>query len=291
MRRLAPAGVLLLIALVAASPALGDGATYSGSLGVANGDYTLSEETTTLLFFHNLGWTSGRWRFSVGVPIVHQDTPYVTYAGGVPVPTGRRWGASGTAATAEVRSSGSGSGPGAARRLQDGKVVVPDPDTVDFSETGIGDPLLRADLRLGAAGGPGWGVFLAAKPPVADEADGFGTGEWDAGGGVTWAAPAGRGRLFAELGWWSYGDPDAYELDDSLVGSAGFGAPIGSKWSWLAALSLVSEGFDGADGPVEASVSFARAFAPARSLSLTLGAGLTETAPDYRLTVGWSAGL
>lgn len=288
MRGFAPARVGFLVLLLGVAPAFGDGPTYSGSLGVASGDYTLTETTTSLLFVHSLGWTAGRWRFSVGVPIVHQDTPYVTYVGGVPVPTGRRWGATSSSPTAEVRASGSG--PGSGRQLRDGRVVVPDPEVVDFTKTGVGDPLLRADLRLGPPSGR-WGLYLAAKPPLADETDGFGTGEWDAGVGVTFAAPSGPGRFFAELGWWSYGDPAGYELEDPVVGSVGFVRAIDERWSWLATVTAVSEGFDGADGPVEVGVSLSRSFVGGRFLSLALGAGLTETAPDYRVTVGWSTGL
>jgi hypothetical protein len=288
------------LALSAAAVPAADGLTYNGSLGVFTGDYTLSEDTTTVVLFNGLAWSHGRWRVAVDLPLVYQDTPYVSYVGGIPVPTGRRWsqgdspGPSAVAAASQegtqtqAGNPGGGSGPGSPQ--QGGEVVVPDPDTVEFDETGVGDPLLRFDVRLTDAGRASWGLFAGAKAPIADEESGFGTGEWDFGGGVTYGASAGRGRIFGELGYWVYGDIELYELDDPVVATLGYTSPFGDRWSWLVALYGASTAFDEVDGPVEASASLRRAF-DRGALSLTLGAGLTETAPDLRLTLGWSSGF
>jgi hypothetical protein len=291
--------------LLAATPAAADGLSYHGSLGVFNGDYTLSEETTSVVLLNGIAWLQGRWRVAVDLPLIYQDTPYVSYAGGIPVPTGRRWSQSqGLAAVSASSQTGSQSGAsngtqagdpngtlGQGRQEQGGKVLVPDPDTVEFDETGVGDPLMRVDLRLGGSDRTRFGLFGGVKAPIVDVDDGFGTGEWDFGGGVTFGAAAGRGRIFGELGYWVYGDLDLYELDDPMVATVGYGASFDERWSWLASLYAATASFDEVDGPAEASVAFQRAFDGGRFLSLTLGVGLTETAPDVRLTLGWSSSL
>lgn len=296
MRRLLHiAGVVAATFLLVTATASADGLTYSGSLGVANGDYTLTEETTSFVLLNGLAWTRERWRVSVSLPVIHQDTPYVTYAGGVAVPTGRRFSqqpntlavASRSGVQAGVPSGSVGQG----RQERDGKVVVPDPESVDFDETGMGDPLLRIDLRLGDAASGALGLFAGLKAPIADDQGGFGTGEWDFGGGLTFGVAAGAGRLFGELGFWIYGDSELYDFDDPLVASVGYAASFDERWSWLASIFAASESFDDADGPAEASLAVQRAFVGGHSLSLTLGVGLTETAPDVRLTLGWSSSL
>ena len=73
---------------------------WSGSLGYATGDYTLSETTETWFLLNELAWVDERWSLSVTLPVVDRSTPYVTLVGPVqPIPTGRRYGAPAEPAT------------------------------------------------------------------------------------------------------------------------------------------------------------------------------------------------
>jgi hypothetical protein len=245
------AGVVAAI-LLAAAPAFADGWTYSGSVGYANGDYTLPEETTTILLLNGLSWSGGRWWLVGSLPVIYQDTSNVSYAGGTPVPA---------------------------------------PEATKHDDTGVGDPLLRADFRLSRSLARAVGAFVSAKLPVADRGSGFGTDEWDFGGGITFGVAAGRGRLYGELGAWSYGDSPDLELEDPLVVTLGYLGPPHPRWSWIVSVSGASEGFDDAEGPVEASATLDRRLEHGRALSLTLAAGITETAPDLRIVIAWRAAL
>ncbi len=270
---------------VAQEPAI----TYIGSLQYASGNYTLSETTSSSLLFNGLSYRRGRWRLSASIPLIHQDSPFVTYSGGMPVPAGRRQAVETDDGTdggvGGIHGSGSGRG---------GTVVVPDPGTLDFNKSGVGDPLFRADFAIseGRADGPDFGVYLAAKPPLADEDSGFGSGEWDYGAGITVSKRAGQNFLVADLGYWVYGDLPDLELMDPLAFSFGLGRSLpGGRYSVLGSVWGSTETVDGVDGPVQVGVTGSRLMDSGRSLNVTLSAGLTESAPDYSLSLGWRLGL
>lgn len=285
--------VLLATLVLLAAPLAAQGGewTYSGSLGVASGDYTLSETTTSVIVDSSISWKSDRFRISASIPVISQDTPYVTYVGGVATPTGRRLGMSSLPSAAQSGSGGEGSGGSGASR-GGGEIVVPDPETQNFDKIGLGDPLLRADIQLGGSALANVGFFVAAKAPIADESSGFGTGEWDFAGGITLDWAFGDGHVFGEAGYWNYGDLSDLELEDPLSLTLGYGRVVGEgKWSYIASLWALSEGVDATDAPAEASFTLSRRLEPGRSVSLTLAAGLTDSTSDFRALVGWSTGL
>ncbi len=79
----------------------------------------------------------------------------------------------------------------------------------DFNDLGIGDPYLKVGALLyrGVFYRNSFGVFGTIKAPVADETQGFGTGEWDFGLGVGWSRRTAKNLLFLELAYWSLGEP------------------------------------------------------------------------------------
>lgn len=271
---------------------------YSGSLGYLSGDYTLSETTTTVLLINGLTYSRGGWTVSASVPVIHQDTPFVVYSGGAPVPSGRRHagdpegtGMMTMGGSGSGQSSGSGSGPGS---RPGGEVVVPDPETLDFDETGVGDPLVRVDYAVseGRESGLGFGVYGAVKPPLADEDSGFGTGELDYGGGVTFSKRADSILFLADLGYWVFGDLPDLELKDPFTYSLGAGSLLADgRYSVLGSISGYSEIVDGVDGPVEAALTLGRRLRSDRSFDIRLSAGLTDTAADFGVSLGWRVGL
>lgn len=283
-RTLAPALAAVALCAAASAPALAGGElAWNTSLSWATGDYTLSEDTSTAMLLTGLSWRQGRWRLAGSIPLIYQDTPFVSYSGGVPIPVGRRHATESPPAGMGGMSQGSGHG---------GGVPVPDPDTLDFDETGVGDPLLRADVRLSRADAAArFGVWAAVKPAIADETSGFGTGEWDAGGGVTLSGRAGEGLVLAEVGAWSLGDPPDLELEDPLSWALSYGHPVGDRGNVLAGVAGWTETIDGADGPVWASLAAGRRLRGDSFLTVTATAGLSDTAADWSLALGWSVPL
>ncbi len=294
--------VVLAAAVLAAAAGAATGQesqfTYSGSLQYASGDYTLSETTSSFLLYNGFVYRKGKWSFTASIPLIDQDSPYVTYAGGTPVPSGRRQGVD-TATTGTMGSGGSGTtngagttnGPGTGRG---GTVIVPDPQTLDFDESGLGDPVFRADFAVlqSQASGVRFGLYGAAKPPLADEDSGFGTGEWDYGAGVTVSRRVGSTLFLADLGYWIFGDLPDFELEDPFAYSIGVGRLLeGGRYSVLGSVSGYTETVDGVDGPIEAGFTVSRLARSGRSFNVTLSAGLSESAPDYSISTGWRVGL
>ncbi len=289
-----------LVVLAAAALAAAAGAamgqesqlTYSGSLQFASGDYTLSETTSSFLLFNGFSYRKGKWNLTASIPLIEQDSPYVTYVGGAPVPSGRRQGVeTGSTGTAGISGVGSANSSGTGRG---GTVIVPDPQTLDFNETGLGDPVFRAEFAVSQSqiSGMRFGVYGTAKPPLADEDSGFGTGEWDYGAGITVSKRAGSVLFLADLGYWIFGDLPDFELQDPVAYSLGLGhSLVGGRYSVLGSVSGYTETVDGVDGPIEAGLTVSRFNNSGRSFNVTLSAGLTESAPDYALSTGWRVGL
>jgi hypothetical protein len=166
---LALAGVAMA-ALAGAWPVRAQQIDYSGSVQYASGDYLFPERSSALFLYNGLGVTAGRMRFSASVPLVFQRTPWVIYTD----VTGDSGADGGSTAGQDVAGSG-------------GEVGYTAVDTISYEELGLGDPLVRADLRLLDDSGlwPSVRVTFDVKVPVGDVERGFSSGEWDYAGGVS----------------------------------------------------------------------------------------------------------
>ena len=125
------------------------------------------------------------------------------------------------------------------------------------------------------------------KAPVNDLDSGVGTGEWDYAVGGAAAAAMGRVLIFVDVGWWWYGDLDELELRDGLGWGAGPGLPLTER-VWLSAMATaMNRVIESADAARSASVGLSYRVGGAGTVSATAGVGLTETSPDYTLSLGW----
>ncbi len=267
-----------------AAPVSAQSVTYTGSVQVSTGDYIFTDRTTSLYFVSGLELAAGPVRVSGTVPVIGQSTPWVTY-GPTVVP-------SGGAAGGEVARQVGGRRAGGAR----GRTIVtlPVPEEGVGYSTGLGDPLVRADLELMTDRGsrPSLRINASTKVPVAEMDGGFGTGAWDVGGGLSLAKRLGRGSLFMDVSYWDFGDLPDLELQNALAYGLAYGRVLGSgRWSVLTSISSWTSIVDGADPPVQLGVGLSRLFSTGRSVSVTAGVGLTETAPDVSIALGWRLDL
>jgi hypothetical protein len=256
------AGVLVALAF---SSVTGQQLRYSGSVGYATGYYDFAERTSTLSVLNGLALVAERWSLSATVPIAIQNSDGVSYIGGIAVPTGTRRGSMGRRSTGvETTSYG----------------VV------------LGDPVLRASFSPYR----GFGALrllelqAMAKAPVADPATGVGTGQWDVGGGVSAGFGAGRTYFFAEASAWSPGDLPDLELKEYGTVAVGVGQPLGSGWSGLLSVSVSSAMIDGISPPASLNGGLSYSVAGGGAISVGAGFGLTDSAPDISVYLGWSAG-
>jgi hypothetical protein len=252
--------------------------TYSGSVQYATGRYLFDERTTSVFVTNGLDLAVGRLTFGGAVPVLIQNTSWITPIGTARIPAG---GSEHGRVAQELRGRGRGSR----------QPIVLTPST-GYS-TGMADPMLRVGAALvDQAGG---NVTLRAsgglKIPLADPDDGFGTGAWDYGGGVSAGLAVGRSQVFADVFYWRLGDLPDVPLNDIVTYSLGAGAPIGrSRFAVLGSVSGYTAALEGADQALEVGLAVNYLIAAGRSVGLITTFGLTDTAADFTVSLGWRVG-
>jgi len=294
-RRLFPGLVALALAISAGRTAAQE-MTWTTSVQYSQGDYFFTESTRSWLLYNSLAWQGERLRFSLGVPAVVQDTRAVTFVGEVPIPTGgpdseavgRKGPGERVPMGGRRNATPSANGflaPPLASQSTGGGDTVTAPGSY---RVGLADPLLGAGLKLVRPRGAFLGLDLTAsvKLPIRGIDSGVGTGELDVGIGLSTAVGRGRAMLFADAGWWSYGDPPGLELKDVVSWSVGVGGLLGSRTSGLVSLSGSSGIMDAVDPPLDASALLSVDVGANINLNLSAGVGLSEASPDFTLGVG-----
>ena len=266
---LALAGVALAT-LAGAGPAQGQQIDYSGSVQYASGDYLFPERSNALFLYNGLGLTVGRVRLSASLPLVFQQTPWVIYSDATGTgPTG-----DGTAAGADAT----------------GGIDAVVADTISYEEFGLGDPMARVDFRLLDEKGlrPSIRVTVDVKAPVGDVERGFSSGEWDYAGGLSLMKSVGTTFVFMDFAYWYMGDMPGVELENSLAYGAGIGQSLGAgRLGLLASIFGSSRIQSTVDPPLQVSLGLSYLMNLRRSLMISASAGLTDSAPDISVSVGW----
>lgn len=270
-RKIAAAGALLW-ALAVITPAHAAEVSYTGSLQFATGNYIFTERTTGLYLFSGITVQESPFSLSANIPLIFQNNPWITYTGSGLIPSGGTWDVED-----EMR----------------GRVRLP--DTTDYVDLGLGDLFLRGDLELLSMRGarPGLQVSGSVKAPVADVEAGFGTGEWDAGFGLSGSMAAGGFLFMADAMYWFVGDMPGLTLEDALAYSASVGRPLsGGTIGLVASFFGYTRTFDDIDPPMQASLGFTYLNSTSgNSFNGSCSVGLTESAPDASVSLGWQVPL
>jgi hypothetical protein len=246
------AGILaasFLGALIAPVPARGQDVGYTASLFVARSTYP-TDRFTSIYLFNSVDLTAGPLRASVSVPFVRQRV--VTFDAVVDPATGT---------------------------LTD----------LETTTTGLGDPLVRADLRVIDDRSRGLQVALAGsvKLPVVDVDGGLGTGVADYGIGGSVFKAAGRTSLYADVLFWKYGDPEGIDFEDSLSYNIGMGRVLGSgRWSGMVSLAGFSQGLGDSAPPVLLNVAALAVAGRGQSLAITASVGLNDES-GFSIGTSW----
>ena len=286
-----------LLAAATTTPAQEVG--WSGSFGYASGTYLFAEEFRTFSLLNTLSLRAGRLELNASVPVLAQNGTSVSYIAGVPVPTGgpdaaavrRRQG--GTAVPVRPGRRGHG-------QLESGSLLLATVaadtlvDSLSVAGTGsyevnVGDPMFGASLTayegFGAVRSLGFDAY--AKAPVASVQSGVSSGEWDYGAGASLALGVGETLVFANATWWVLGDMPDLALEDALFYSLALGHSLGDDWSLLASAAASTRIIAGSDPPASVNLSFSRRLTDGASISVGAGAGITETASDFSVSLGW----
>ena len=283
--------------LVIAVPSVAQQVTYHGSIQIATGDYFFTERTRSVYLSNGLTAELGRFTLSATVPIVLQDSPWISYSVVGTIPTG------GTDQEAVGRRHGGGPGSGqtsgasmkqatelmsSSGRTTDAVAPV---DTVSYSQLGVGDPGLRLDIDVlrPSDGRIALKFGASCKPPIADVDRGFGTGSWDAGIGLGTATRVGRVFVFVNAEYWWFGDMPELPLNDAWSYNLALGLSIvPTRLSMLVSYSGFTTIIDGVEPPRQVGLGLSFSATNRYSVSVSTSAGVTESASDFSAGIGWS---
>jgi hypothetical protein len=246
---------------------------YTGSLGIATGDYIFTKRTSSVSVHNGFRASFGRFRSSLSLPVHLQDSPWISTSGVGSLPTG----------------GGEGADVGSRKRGQ--KIDLP--DTLDLSP-GLGDPVLGGSLELLSEGGtlPALRLKGDVKLPLADPEHGFGTGEWDYGVGMSLSKRFRRTFVLLDIEYWFLGDLPDLELRDGLH----YGVSVGhlfpdDRFSGLLSLSWATRVIENVDPPAYVGVGLGYRWYSGIALFLSSTLGLTESSADVQASLGWSLPL
>lgn len=288
-----PGRSAVLIALLSLSGAVGGAAqtvAYVGGLQGMTGSYVFARRTTGGLWHNGVEVRMGRWTVAATVPLVAQNSPWVSWAG----PGGILSGGPEGAAMDSAMRGGTGHGAGMTGGGTMGRGSVPLADTADYARVGFGDPLISSSLAL-MDETTGWSVRVngTLKPPVATPTRGFGSGQWDGGVGLSVARLTGRMMWSGYSAYWRIGDLPDLALRDLVVYGVAVGRTLGSsgRWSTLVSVSGATSAVSGLGPSVQAGAGLSHLLPSGTSLGLLLTAGLTTSAPDAGISVSWRVPL
>ena len=279
---------LVLVLYAPALPLSAQGLSYEGGLSLSSGRYIFTERTTSWSLVTGFSFDRGRVTVRASLPVHLQNTTLVSLSGpGGRLPSG---GASSEAVsdTGAARKRRSGAGemhPSAGL----GPVEVP-PSAVTSYQAAVGDPTAELAWRPVVRQRTTLSVSLITKVPLADTTS-FGTGEWDLGSSVGVSQNLGPGKMFGlNLTYWRLGDLSTLDFRDPVYGSGSFSYLGPNGWGGGFALSAGTSSLAGYSGPVWIGGSVLRV-SGGGLWALAGAAGLSETTPDFMLSLTWKVNL
>lgn len=266
---------VIFLAQAVAPPVWGSTVAYSGSIQYARGNYIFDQTTGSMFMFNGLSFSSEGLNLSASIPVIFQSTPYVSYSGVGIIPSG---------GSEHTQVSG--------RKGKNQEVILPEP--VDYEQFGIGDPTVSLGLRLLKESKlfPTVQLVVQAKLPLASIEKGFGTGEWDYSGGLSLSKALGKTFLFVDMYYWMLGDLPDLELKDTVSYSIAIGQPLsGGKYALLVSYSGSTNIISEVAPPSFLGFGFSYRIDAKKSLMLNASLGLTESVPDFSVSIGWNIGF
>jgi len=261
----------ILAGILAAAPSSALEVSYIGSVQFDTGEYFFDQRANSFYFYNGFDLDRGRLNLSANIPIIIQNSPWITFTGSGLVPYG----------------GGTSGYPGS-------RVRFPPRDTVGTADMGLGDLYITGGLDLIeiSSGRPNLQLTGSVKVPVANENEGFGTGEWDFGAGVSISSLLGGLFLAAEVGYWTFGDMPDLQFDDVISYSFSIGKPFSKgKTGLIASIYGYTDTFEDIAGPIQAALGFNYLTDSGSGLTAGAAIGLTESAADLSITAGWSIPL
>lgn len=281
---------LLLLGAIAEGVGAGQAAAqevrYLGSVQYSTGSYYFTQRTNSLYFTNGLGINYGKVNAYLNVPLITQNTPWISYSstGLGPLPTG------GPKSGMVPNGHGRGSGGQGMRKIDLGSA-----DTLNYTQTSFGDPSLMISVPLFTSSNKtsiinsNWGV----KFPLADPSKGFGTGAWDIGGGLSWSQRFFDHWLFMLSGmYWQLGDMSELDINNMMSYSTGLGrsfieGKLLGSFSFFGSTQII----DDIDPPLSVGTGLNYQLTNTISINGNALVGVSESASDFSIGLGWNITL
>ncbi len=158
------------------------------------------------------------------------------------------------------------------------------------STSGIGDTCIGASYRIVEefASRPEMSLLASVKIPTADKEKGLGTGEIDYQVGIGASKDIGRWTVDGEVSYTLYGDPEEYNLDNTLSGSAGVATEIlpGLETSFLVYGGQPASAESDSELALELGLSYD--FDQFGVVSAFINRGLADGSPDWGIGIGYT---
>lgn len=253
--------------------------TYNGSAQFATGNYFFTENTNSFYLNNGFSIRKNGFSMSINIPYIVQSTPWISVSS-------RGLIATGGPGNEKVGGEGAGNRRGG-RRIDPGVA-----DTISYSSASFGDPNLSGNVKLFESNRQrtSVNVGLNVKFPVADPTDGFGTGAWDAGAGISLFQRIGLNYLWLlDVMYWRLGDMEDLEFKNPVSFSSGLGRSI-SNGKWLVSVNIYgyTRIIEGIDPPLSSGLNAGLRVNPKLNLNANLVIGLSDSTPDVSSGFGWS---
>lgn len=214
--------------------------------------------------------------FELVIPYVYQSNSSTVYGAYMPYRY-QLQGGSAMAMASRIASGSRGHRWGSGVQSESGSYII------DNSQSGIGDISITSGYELIREGEllPQLRMTAYLKFPTADRDMGLGTGEFDAGPGVSLDKWRGDWNLFAESRYVFQGESDLYATNDYLSYTAGIGYQLNNGLYLALACKGASAPGEGSPAPFEGRIKFNWRILDKTSLEGYLSKGFTDGSPDY----------
>ncbi|MFQ6617317.1 MAG: hypothetical protein ACE5QV_01405 [Fidelibacterota bacterium] len=249
---------------------------YSAFLQLSSGKYIYTTNTSSYYFYSNFQYEHTLFNITASIPFLMQNTDLVANSGAGMLP--------GHATNFESMGH-------ADNMMGSGRKMTS--ETSQF-HLGFGDILLSSSLNVIKEKGirPDLEISGQLKVPTASSEKGFGTGKWDYSGGISLNKSFGSNMVVLDLSYISLGDPEGAEFRDALSFGIGGGRFFnGTKYALLIYYNAYTTVLEGYDPPEQLIVGVNLRTSPGYILSGMLGVGLSETSPDFSISLGTTFSL
>lgn len=237
-----------------------------------------------MYFINSLGYSGDRGNLRLNLPFVIQNSPWISYSEGGLLPTGgkrhERVGQSSHSSSMMMQDT---------LRQRRHRVDVPSGDAglrARFSDPGVSAMYRVYDSWTGNTS---LQLNGSVKIPLTNPDNGFGTGAWDFGFGLSGMQRLRSWFVSTDVMYWYLGDMEDLDLNNPLTGSVGISYSFGDS-GWLMSGSIYGSTpiIDDYDPPVSLMAGVGYMYSPRASINGTVSFGLTESSADFSIGMGWS---